>query len=336
MSSETPKRFDRIIAILIQLQSKRLIRASELAERFEVSERTIYRDIRTIEQCGVPIISEAGVGYSIMEGYRLPPVMFTREEASSFVAAQKLMEKFTDESMGKYFESAMYKLKSVLRGSEKDWVAALENQVFITPSQELFNKDVPNALEVILESIAEQKQIKLQYHSFGAETPSKRNIEPVGIFHENGFWYLMAWCHLRQDYRQFRTDRIQNICRLEDAFTKEHGNINDHLERSKEGDRNESIVKILVDREIARYMSSGKKFYGLIEEKFLGDRVEMTFRTDIDCHGFVRWFMMFADHAEILEPQTLKESVGELAQQILKSVNRPALRSESHTQRVSQ
>jgi len=229
--------------------------------------------------------------------------------------------------MGKYFESAMYKLKSVLRGSEKDWVAALENQVFISPSQELFNKDVPNALEVILESIAEQKQVKLNYQSFGAESPSQRKIEPVGIFHENGFWYLMAWCHLRQEYRQFRTDRIQTICRLEDAFTKEHGNISDHLERPKENDRNESIVKILVDREIARFMSSGKKFYGLIEERFEGDRVEMTFRTEIDCRGFTRWFMMFADYAEIIEPASFRENVRELAEQILESVSQPALHS---------
>jgi biotin operon repressor len=84
---ETPKRFDRIVAILIQLQSKKIVKAQELADRFEVSLRTIYRDIRTLEASGVPIYSEAAVGYALMEGYRLPPVMFTREEVSSFIAA---------------------------------------------------------------------------------------------------------------------------------------------------------------------------------------------------------------------------------------------------------
>ena len=97
---ETPKRFDRIVAILIQLQSKKIVKAHELAERFKVSLRTIYRDIRTLEASGVPIYSEAGIGYSLMEGYRLPPVMFTREEASSFIAAEKLMQKFTDKEIG--------------------------------------------------------------------------------------------------------------------------------------------------------------------------------------------------------------------------------------------
>lgn len=100
MLDETPKRFDRIVAILIQLQSKKIVKAQELADRFECSLRTIYRDIRTLEASGVPIYSEAGVGYALMDGYRLPPVMFTREEVSSFIAAEKLMQKFTDPSLG--------------------------------------------------------------------------------------------------------------------------------------------------------------------------------------------------------------------------------------------
>ena len=131
MSSDSLKRFDRIVAILIQLQSRRIVKAQDLADRFQVSLRTIYRDIRTLEASGVPIASEAGVGYSIMEGYRLPPVMFTREEASSFVAAEKLMQNYTDKTLGSYHESAMVKIKSVLRGSQKDWVSALESQVDI-------------------------------------------------------------------------------------------------------------------------------------------------------------------------------------------------------------
>src|SRR5690606_30974241 len=162
MDRDNVKRFDRIVAILVQLQSKRIVRAQELADRFGVSLRTVYRDIRTLEASGVPISSEAGVGYSIMDGYRLPPVMFTREEVGSFVAADKLMQKFTDRSMGAYYQSAMFKLKSVLRGGDKDWVQALESQVTMVPGQQLFNAEVPNALEIRFESIAERKQVLLR------------------------------------------------------------------------------------------------------------------------------------------------------------------------------
>src|SRR5690606_23524957 len=100
MSNETTNRFDRIVAIFIHLQSRRVVKAQELADRFQVSLRTIYRDIRSLEISGVPIVGEAGIGYSIMEGYRLPPVMFTREEVNSLVAAEKLMQKFSDKALG--------------------------------------------------------------------------------------------------------------------------------------------------------------------------------------------------------------------------------------------
>ncbi len=310
MSIDTIKRFDRIVAILIHLQSKRIVKAQELADRFEVSLRTIYRDIRTLESTGVPIVSEAGVGYSIMEGYRLPPVMFTKEEAGSFVAAEKLMQKFTDKSLGAYYESAMYKVKSVLRGKEKDWISALESQVIIEPSKTLFNKDLPQALEILFESIAERKQVFLKYQSLESEKPSERNIEPVGLFHENNYWYVLGYCHLRKDYRQFRTDRMLKIKRENSNFTLKHGTIDEY--RSKKKDSKKIKVRILVDKKIARYIKSGSKYYGYISEEIKKDHIEMTFMTSDIENGFSRWYLMFGDYARILEPEVLKDRVKKL------------------------
>ena len=309
MGMDTVKRFDRIVAILIQLQSKRIVKAQELSDRFEVSLRTIYRDIRTLEAAGVPISSEAGIGYSIMEGYRLPPVMFTKEEAGSFVAAEKLMQKFTDKSLGAHHESAMLKLKSVLRGSEKDWVEALESQVSIFPSQEIFNEKVPNALEVLFESIAEKTQVFLSYESIQADYPVDRKIEPVGIFNENNFWYVLGYCHLRQAYRQFRTDRIHKIKSTSEAFLLEHASI----EELRQVEPSQKFrVKILVDKKVAKFLSGSRKSYGFIEERVQQNEVEMTFMIDdIDNH-FARWYMMFGDYAKILEPEALKNRIAEL------------------------
>lgn len=310
MGLDTVKRFDRIVAILIQLQSRRIVKAQDLADRFQVSLRTIYRDIRTLESSGVPIASEAGIGYSIMEGYRLPPVMFTREEAGSFVAAEKLMQKFTDKSLGAYYESAMYKLKSVLRGKEKDWVAALESQVMIDPAQKLFNDAIPNALEILLECIAEKKQVYLKYQALEADNPSERNIEPVGLFHENNYWYVLGFCHLRKAYRQFRTDRILQILRTVKLFTLEHGSIDDI--RNKKNEIPKIKVRIQVDKKIAKYINGSKQHYGFISEEEKKDKVEMIFMiTDLK-DGFPRWYMMFGDYAKILEPESLKERVKEL------------------------
>jgi len=310
MGLDTLKRFDRIVAILIQLQSKRIVKAQELADRFEVSLRTIYRDIRTLETSGVPIASEAGVGYSILEGYRLPPIMFTREEAGSFVAAEKLMQKFTDKSLGAYHKSAMYKVKSVLRGKEKDWISALESQVHIDPAQVLFNESIPDALEILFESIAEKKQVFLKYHSLEAENPSERHIEPVGLFHENNFWYVLGYCHLRKDYRQFRTDRILKIQRTAKDFTLSHGTIDEHRNNQKEVRKTK--VRILVDTQIARYIRSTRNQYGFVSEEQKKDGVEMTFMAPHLKDGFSRWYLMFGDYTKILEPDSLKVRVREL------------------------
>lgn len=315
MSTEVPKRFDRIIAILIQLQSKRIVKAQELADRFEVSLRTIYRDIRTIEASGVPITSEAGIGYSIMEGYRLPPVMFTKEEAGSFVAAEKLMQKFTDKGLGSYFESAMFKLKSVLKGDEKDWVASIESQILIDPEQTLFNAHVPDALEILFESIAEKKQVQLTYLAQDADSPTQRTIEPVGLFHEANFWYMLAYCHLRMDYRQFRMDRIQKILRSQNSFTKKHNSVERYLKNNVE--ESDVEVRIRVDKSIVNYIRSGRKFYGFISEEDLGDLVEMVFKPRNIEDGFARWYMMFGDYAEIIEPPELKDRINALSKAIL-------------------
>ncbi|CAC9972439.1 MULTISPECIES: helix-turn-helix transcriptional regulator [Flavobacterium] len=310
MLDESPKRFDRIVAILIQLQSKKIVKAQELADRFDCSLRTIYRDIRTLEASGVPIYSEAGVGYALMEGYRLPPVMFTREEVSSFIAAEKLMQKFTDPSLGNHYASAMYKLKSVLRSTDKDWVSNIESRVVMSTAEPMFNNNSPNTLSLLFEGIAEKKQILLLYKTFDADETTQRNIEPVGVFHDNNNWYFLGYCHLRQDYRQFRTDRIQGIKKTDCDFTIEHDALETYLNKTETCPTTK--VRILIEKKIARYLSTEKKYHGFISEKEIDDKIEMTFMCrDIDS-GFPRWFLMFGDHAEILEPQILKKRTLEL------------------------
>lgn len=307
---ESPKRFDRIVAILIQLQSKKVVKAQELADRFDVSLRTIYRDIRTLEASGVPIYSEAGVGYSLVDGYRLPPVMFTREEAGSFVAAEKLMQKFTDKSLGGHFQSAMYKIKSVLRGAQKDWIEAIESKIQVSSARDLFDHKIPDVLEILFESIAEKLQILVLYQSLEAESPVERVLEPVGMFHENNRWYILGYCHLRKEYRQFRTDRIQDIKRTHNPFQLQHKELDFYL--NKETQSEKVKIRILIDKQVARYLESDKRHYGFISEESIGNNVEMTFEANYILNGFARWYMMFGDYAQILEPEDLKQKVKEL------------------------
>lgn len=311
---ESPKRFDRIVAILIQLQSKKIVKAQELADRFGVSLRTIYRDIRTLEASGVPIYSEAGVGYSLVEGYRLPPVMFTREEAASFIAAEKLMAKFTDEKMKAHFESAVFKLKSVLRSDEKDWLESVEGRIKISDRSKDFPEQSPEVLHDLFESIAQKIQLKMKYQSLEAENPLERNIEPVGLYHENNFWYIVAYCHLRKDYRNFRTDRILELQKTDLLFEVEHRELEYYLKKEEKG--NEVLMRILVDWKVSRYIQNDRKFYGFIAEERKGDKLEMLFKGNFQENGIGRWILMFGDYVEILEPPELKDYTLKLLEKV--------------------
>lgn len=319
MKSETVKKFDRIVSILIQLQSKRIVKAHELADRFEVSLRTIYRDIRTLEASGVPIYSEAGAGYSLMEGYRIPPVMFTPEEAASFVAAEKLMQKFTDSAMQEHFTSAMYKLRAILKSRDKDLVSNIETQVVMQPMSKRFNENVPDALAALFESIARKTKLHINYKALSGPEETSRMIEPVGVFHQNNFWYVIAYCYLRKDYRQFRVDRIRNIKRTDLNFELKHQPVDFYLQEKEE--RPKTRVKILVNKDFAQYMHWERSYYGFVKEESEGDKVLMTFEVVDIKNGFPRWFMMFADKAVVLEPQELKTTVRELIQDCMANLH---------------
>lgn len=309
------KRFDRILSIFIHLQSKPIVTAQELADRFDVSLRTIYRDIRSLEQAGVPIYSEAGVGYAVVDGYKIPPTLFTREEALSFVAAEKIMQVYVDQELSEHFASALFKMKAVLRTAQKVEVSEITPAVLMRTDKTVFNKKVPSALSTLFKSISLKQQLRIAYIN-GAETEATlRTVEPIGVFHENGYWYFMAYCHLRQSYRQFRSDRIQAIELLEERFTKEHGDLEQYLP-NRTVERN-LTVRLAVSKKIAPYLVWERKYYGFVEEVIGDEQVEMRFEMkDLD-NGFPRWFLMFADHAEILEPVELKEKVIKLLEESL-------------------
>ena len=157
-------RIDRVTAILIQLQSKRVVKAQEIADRFSISLRTVYRDIKTLDEAGIPILGEAGLGYAIMEGYRLPPVMFTKEEATAFLTAEKLVDKLTDTSTREAYQAAMFKIKSVLRLTERDHLENMEQFIEVIDSPYFSKtKNETAYLQNILQAISAKSVINIDY-----------------------------------------------------------------------------------------------------------------------------------------------------------------------------
>lgn len=126
-------RIDRLAAIVIQLQSRRLVKAQDIADKFLISLRTVYRDISALHEAGVPVNGEAGIGYRLMEGYKLPPVMFNADEASALLTASKLMESMSDESSSKHYTTALDKIKAVLKMAEKDHLEEIDDHIAVIP-----------------------------------------------------------------------------------------------------------------------------------------------------------------------------------------------------------
>jgi predicted DNA-binding transcriptional regulator YafY len=183
------------------------------------------------------------------------------------------------------------------------------------PAGKLFNEKVPNTLALLFKSIAEKTQIILFYKAVEALEVVERTIEPVGIFHDHDNWYTFGYCHLRQDYRQFRTDRIHEIKTTDLPFTKEHEALETYLQNGKDKVPT-TRVKILVDPKIAKHLDGEKKYHGFVAERRVGDHIEMTFNcTDLE-EGFSRWYLMFGDYAIIVEPESLKISVLTLMEKI--------------------
>ncbi len=313
-------RFDRITAILIQLQSKKVVKAQDLADRFGISLRTVYRDIRTLEEAGVPLYGEAGVGYSLVDGYRLPPVMFTREEAMAFVTAEKLMARFTDNALGQNFTSAMFKVKAVLRGTEKDLVENLEENIIVF-ERKRNSTPPPDSLDVLLKATAEKKVVKLLYKTFGKDEPTERLVEPLGIFHEHENWYTIAWCHLREEYRQFRADRIVSA-QLTDMPQQERTSLKEYYELNKQAKAAFTLQKavIKVDRHVAQYMQDRRHYFGFVSEEVKDNYVEMTFLTESLEEGLARWLLTFADYIEVVEPHALKDRIIHLLEKSLEKI----------------
>src|SRR5689334_2604728 len=213
-------RVDRLMAIIVRLQSRRVVRAEDIAADFEISVRTVYRDLVALGEAGIPIMAEPGVGYSLVKGYHLPPVMFTPEEASALSIGGKLVENLTDASLRKQMESALLKIRSVLPRDRQDYLDRLERSTAV-----LANGSSPlprlssEALIPIQRALADRRVLALDYQAAQRRDLTTRQVEPLGLVYYADNWHLIAYCRLRRDVRDFRTDRIQRLGLQNEIFS---------------------------------------------------------------------------------------------------------------------
>jgi predicted DNA-binding transcriptional regulator YafY len=212
------RRADRLFRIVQLLRRRRTVMtAAQIADKMEISERTVYRDIRDLILAGTPIDGEAGIGYRLRPGYDLPPLMFDREEIQALVLGARIVAQFGDPALARASESILSKVAAVL---PKDLEPLLADTRLFVPNTRSGQRSAAG-LAVAREALVAQRRIRLKYaNEKGEET--ERDVRPLGVFFWGKTWTLAAWCELRTGFRNFRLDRVGQAT-LGDRFEEEPG-----------------------------------------------------------------------------------------------------------------
>jgi predicted DNA-binding transcriptional regulator YafY len=308
-------RTDRLLAIVLELQAKGQIRAEDLATTFETSKRTIYRDVQALCESGVPVIAIPGQGYSLVEGFFLPPVSFTRDEATMLLLGANFMAQSFDEQYKAAAESAGRKIGAVLNEKLRTEVAYLQkNIIFIVPDT-VDNDQIRKLRLAIMERKTARFVYYTRYPDAGSPPPAPREADPYGLLHDNGTWYLLAYCHTRHSVRNFRLDRMDSIELLPHTFTR--------LSQVRQYDPNPDaqgrhlIIRVLFHPSIVRWVRESHYYFVVAEEDGPeGCLVTLKVRHEAEA---MQWLLGWGAKAQVLEPESLRRLIAEEAQGMLKN-----------------
>ena len=301
-------RVDRLMAMMVRLQSRRVVRAEDLASHFEISLRTVYRDLAALNEAGIPIIGEAGVGYSLMKGYHLPPVMLTIEEANALSLSSKLVEHLTDASLRKQMDSALLKIRSVLPRERLDDLDRLERYTAVVPD---WRPGLPRlsseTLIPIQRALAERRVVAIEYQ--GAQRPelTRRRVEPLGLAFYNNNWHLIGYCRLRRDVRDFRSDRICKLQVQNERFSGHDGfSLRHYLETSAREGKFE-IAQVRFRPEVMNRVRA--EWWSRLEAERTERESVVATLLAYDAEWFALWLLSFGSAAEVLSPPRLRDQV---------------------------
>ena len=228
--AEDKPRLARLTAIMTQLQTKKIVTARDIAEKHGVSIRTVYRDIRTLEKSGIPIVTEQGKGYSILDGYKIPPVMFTEEEANALITAEQIISNNKDKSLVDQYHSAIEKIKAVLKFNQKGKAELLSDRLEIRANIQA--KKTSSFLIQVQSAITNYQLLDINYLSLQNKS-SQRKIEPFALIHTQDNWVLIAYCRLRSEFRAFRLDCMEKVISLGENFEPHQMTLQQYFEEAR-------------------------------------------------------------------------------------------------------
>jgi predicted DNA-binding transcriptional regulator YafY len=301
-------RTDRLLAIVLELQARGSVRAEDLARTFEVSKRTIYRDITALCEARVPIVALPGRGYRLMEGYFLPPLSFTPDEAAMLVVGAHAVRFAVDAAYREAARMALRKLEAVLPPSSRARVQELYRSMRVFSGWA--SPEVADKLSVLRDAILERRVVRLRYHSPRYEAALERDVEPYFLQFYRNVWHLSAWCRLRRDMREFRLDRIDHLRVLDERFARDEDRAQ-HGWSGQERAAPRLTVRVRFRQRALRWVR---------EERHWGFRTEepdgvMVFAVD-EPADIVPWLLRWGAAAEVLEPPEVRRALAAEAQQI--------------------
>lgn len=309
---------DRLLAIVLELQRNKVLRAEDLAATFETSVRTIYRDIQALSEAGVSVIGAPGQGYSLMEGYFLPPVSFTVEEAVTLLIGTDFIEQWFDAYYGSKSRTSRRKIEAILPESVRSEATRIRKSFrLIATAEDAARIQEKAYIEVIRRAISEERKISFHYSKRIAEADgnrqSVRTVAPYGLVLLHGAWVVTGWCELRQDIRHFRLSRMTELIDLEARFELPADFQLD--EYQPPNDRN-VLVRIQVQPDIADKVRESNNFYTeTIEEHPEG--LLMTFRVR-QPEELLQSVLSWGSGVVVLEPESFRHRVRNELENMLK------------------
>lgn len=304
---------DRLLAIVLELQGKGRQRAEDLAETFEASKRTIYRDIQALCEAGVPLVSTPGRGYALMEGYFLPPLSFTADEATMLLLGSEVMAQNFDAQYRAAAESAGRKIAGVLPEVLRAEVRMLQSSIVFVESRGQGKPDEQAKLQQLRRAIIQHTRVRFRYQrrqgGEDEERPAEREADPYGLAHVGAAWYLMAYCHLRHGMRHFRLERMDDLTLLSQTFTRP---ADFKIGLRAQSEQAHLVVRALFDAEVARWVREAPSFFAVGDEETPeGLLVTLRVRREEDV---LQWLLGWGRHARVLEPEALRRRMAEEAE----------------------
>jgi len=315
-------RTDRLLAIVLELQRHRWRRAEDLAAIFETSKRTIYRDIQALGEAGVPLIATPGRGYTLMEGYFLPPVSLSTDEATMLLLGSDFMAQNFDAQYRAAAQSASRKIEGVLPEKLREEVRVLQERIHFISGRSGDRPDTAAKLQCLRQAIIACRTVRFRYYtrhtSDGADTPTTRETDPYALTHIGSAWYLSAYCHLRRGVRNFRLDRMDDLTLLERSFTRP---ASFELQGRNLHEAEALVVRVLFDHEAMRWVRESPSFYTVAEEE-TPDGLLVTLHVHRESE-IRQWLLSWGRHIRVLEPEFLRDLIAAEAATMLAHHQKP-------------